>query len=140
MAPSRTLYVWFLWRRLGFPWYFSHQKGLTPWNIGRIVWVMDRGMSGDENRRMLQRVGVQYILGEIREVSPLGSREVGGILRREFGISGSRNRGIRREIISQLKRVFYAVKGCDDCLEEDDDVIVYYTDFGQYEIFHNELS
>ena len=40
------------------------QKDLNAWNIGRVVWVMDRGMSGDENRRILQRAGGQYILGE----------------------------------------------------------------------------
>jgi transposase len=40
------------------------QKDLNAWKIGRVVWVMDRGMSGDENRRILQRAGGQYILGE----------------------------------------------------------------------------
>jgi transposase len=40
------------------------QKDLNAWNIGRVVWVMDRGMSGGENRRILQRAGGQYILGE----------------------------------------------------------------------------
>jgi transposase len=40
------------------------QKDLNAWNIGRVVWVMDRGMSSDENRRILQRAGGQYILGE----------------------------------------------------------------------------
>lgn len=40
------------------------QKDLNAWNIGRVVWVMDRGMSGDENRRILQRAGGQYIMGE----------------------------------------------------------------------------
>ena len=40
------------------------QKDLNAWNIGRVVWVMDRGMASDENRRILQRAGGQYILGE----------------------------------------------------------------------------
>ena len=40
------------------------QKDLNAWNIGRVVWVMDRGMAGEENRRILQRAGGQYILGE----------------------------------------------------------------------------
>ena len=40
------------------------QKDLNAWKIGRVVWVMDRGMSGDDNRRILQRAGGQYILGE----------------------------------------------------------------------------
>jgi transposase len=40
------------------------QKDLNNWNLGRVVWVMDRGMSSQENRRILQRAGGQYILGE----------------------------------------------------------------------------
>jgi len=40
------------------------QKDLNAWNIGRVVWVMDRGMAGEANRRILQRAGGQYILGE----------------------------------------------------------------------------
>jgi transposase len=43
---------------------YQVQKDLNAWNIGRVVWVMDRGMSGKENRRILQRAGGQYILGE----------------------------------------------------------------------------
>jgi transposase len=40
------------------------QKDLNSWKLGRVVWVMDRGMTSDENRRVLQRAGGQYILGE----------------------------------------------------------------------------
>jgi len=40
------------------------QKDLNSWNLGRVVWVMDRGMSSEENQRILQRGGGQYILGE----------------------------------------------------------------------------
>ena len=40
------------------------QKDLNAWNLGRVVWVMDRGMASVENRRILQRAGGQYILGE----------------------------------------------------------------------------
>ena len=40
------------------------QKDLNSWNLGRVVWVMDRGMSSKANRRILQRAGGQYILGE----------------------------------------------------------------------------
>lgn len=40
------------------------QKDLNSWNLGRVVWVMDRGMSSQENRKILQRAGGQYILGE----------------------------------------------------------------------------
>lgn len=37
---------------------------LLGWKLGRCVWVMDRGMSSDENRVVLQRAGGHYILGE----------------------------------------------------------------------------
>lgn len=40
------------------------QKDLNNWNLGRVVWVMDRGMSSHENQKFLQRAGGQYILGE----------------------------------------------------------------------------
>jgi transposase len=40
------------------------QKDLNDWKLGRVVWAMDRGMSSEENRRILQRAGGQYILGE----------------------------------------------------------------------------
>jgi len=40
------------------------QKDLNNWNLGRVVWVMDRGMTGKANRQILQRAGGQYILGE----------------------------------------------------------------------------
>ena len=40
------------------------QKDLNSWNLGRVVWVMDRGMSSQANQKILQRAGGQYILGE----------------------------------------------------------------------------
>ncbi len=40
------------------------QQDLNNWKLGRVVWVMDRGMSSDENRKVLQKAGGQYILGE----------------------------------------------------------------------------
>jgi transposase len=40
------------------------QRDLNSWKLGRVVWVMDRGMSGEDNRRILQRAGGQFILGE----------------------------------------------------------------------------
>ena len=40
------------------------QKDLNRWNLGRVVWVMDRGMASEQNQRLLQRAGGQYILGE----------------------------------------------------------------------------
>jgi transposase len=40
------------------------QKDLNDWQLNRIIWVMDRGMTSNENRRLLQRAGGHYILGE----------------------------------------------------------------------------
>lgn len=40
------------------------QQDLNNWKLGRVVWVMDRGMTSNENRRILQKAGGQYILGE----------------------------------------------------------------------------
>jgi hypothetical protein len=40
------------------------QQDLNNWKLGRVVWVMDRGMTSEENRRILQKAGGQYILGE----------------------------------------------------------------------------
>ena len=40
------------------------QKDLNNWKLGRVIWAMDRGMTSKENRRILQRAGGQYILGE----------------------------------------------------------------------------
>jgi transposase len=40
------------------------QQDLNSWKLGRVVWVMDRGMSSEDNRRILQKAGGQFILGE----------------------------------------------------------------------------
>lgn len=40
------------------------QRDLNDWRLNRVIWVMDRGMTSDENRRILQRAGGHYILGE----------------------------------------------------------------------------
>ena len=40
------------------------QRDLNDWRLNRVIWVMDRGMSSEENRRLLQRAGGHYILGE----------------------------------------------------------------------------
>jgi hypothetical protein len=37
---------------------------LREWRLGRVVWVGDRGLASEENRRYLQRGGDHYILGE----------------------------------------------------------------------------
>jgi len=44
---------------------------MRDWNLGRVVWVADRGFTSAENRRFLQRAGGHYILGEkLRSGSP----------------------------------------------------------------------
>ena len=40
------------------------QKDMNDWKLGNVIWAMDRGMTGEENRKTLQRAGGQYILGE----------------------------------------------------------------------------
>ena len=37
---------------------------LLGWKLSRCIWVMDRGMSSEENRIVLQKAGGHYILGE----------------------------------------------------------------------------
>jgi hypothetical protein len=37
---------------------------MRDWNLGRVVWVADRGFTSAANRRFLQRAGGHYILGE----------------------------------------------------------------------------
>lgn len=40
------------------------QQDLAGWRLGRCVWVMDRGMTTEENRIVLRKAGGHYILGE----------------------------------------------------------------------------
>lgn len=40
------------------------QKELAGWGLNRVIWVMDRGMTSEENKKYLQRGGGDYILGE----------------------------------------------------------------------------
>ncbi|WP_408998498.1 transposase [Syntrophus buswellii] len=40
------------------------KSDLLGWKRGRCVWVMDRGMSSEENRLILQKAGGHYIIGE----------------------------------------------------------------------------
>lgn len=42
----------------------SIQKELAGWGLNRVIWVMDRGMTSEENKKYLQRGGGDYILGE----------------------------------------------------------------------------
>jgi transposase len=40
------------------------QRDLAGWQLNRVVWVMDRGMTSEQNKRILQQAGGDYILGE----------------------------------------------------------------------------
>lgn len=40
------------------------KNDLLGWKLSRLIWVMDRGMSSEENRIILQKAGGHYILGE----------------------------------------------------------------------------
>ena len=40
------------------------QKDINDWKLGHVIWAMDRGMTSEENRKILQKAGGQYILGE----------------------------------------------------------------------------
>jgi transposase len=54
------------------------QKDLAGWKLGRVVWVMDRGMSSEQNRVVLQRAGGHYILGEkLRDNKELNQMALG---------------------------------------------------------------
>ncbi len=37
---------------------------LRGWSLSRVIWVLDRGFTSEENRRYLQRAGGHYIVGE----------------------------------------------------------------------------
>jgi len=37
---------------------------LRHWNLHRVIWVLDRGFTSEQNRRYLQRAGGHYIMGE----------------------------------------------------------------------------
>lgn len=40
------------------------KNDLLGWKLSRCVWVMDRGMSSEENRLILRKAGGHYIIGE----------------------------------------------------------------------------
>ncbi len=40
------------------------QRDMNDWKLGNVIWAMDRGMTSEENRRILQKAGGNYILGE----------------------------------------------------------------------------
>jgi len=53
---------------------------LRGWKLSRVIWVLDRGFTSEENRRYLQRAGGHYIVGEkLRS----GSREAKAALSRQ---------------------------------------------------------
>ena len=71
------------------------QKDLNDWQFGRVVRAMDQGMTGEENKRILQRARGQYILG--RKLSGTDADE-------EALNRGGRFRTINDDL--QIKEVF----------------------------------
>jgi len=53
------------------------QADLNGWRMGRVVWVMDRGMTSEDNRITLQRAGGHYIIGEKLRGSTLNQAALG---------------------------------------------------------------
>jgi hypothetical protein len=53
---------------------------LRGWNLSRVIWVLDRGFTSEENRRYLQRAGGHYIVGEKLRC---GSKEAKAALSRQ---------------------------------------------------------
>jgi len=53
---------------------------LRGWKLSRVIWVLDRGFTSEQNRRYLQRAGGHYIVGEkLRS----GSKEAKAALSRQ---------------------------------------------------------
>ena len=53
---------------------------LRGWSLSRVIWVLDRGFTSEQNRRYLQRAGGHYIVGEkLRS----GSKEAKAALSRQ---------------------------------------------------------
>jgi transposase len=111
---------------------------LRGWHLSRCVWVMDRGMSSEENRVILQKAGGHYILGEklrddaevheevlsrkgryrkIRENLEVKEVTVGeGERRRRFVIvynpdEAERDKHNREVILKKTEEVIHALKG-----------------------------
>ncbi|MDQ0341197.1 transposase, partial [Caldalkalibacillus uzonensis] len=51
------------------------KKNLIGWKLGRVISVMDRGFSSEENLRTLQRAGGHYIVGEKMRSGKAASKE-----------------------------------------------------------------
>ncbi|QZT35207.1 IS1634 family transposase [Caldalkalibacillus thermarum TA2.A1] len=51
------------------------KKNLIGWKLGRVISVIDRGFSSEENLRMLQRAGGHYIVGEKMRSGKAASKE-----------------------------------------------------------------
>lgn len=110
---------------------------LREWKLGRVIWVTDRGMTSEENRRHLQRAGGHYIMGEkIREGSLEARRALGrpgryqkvadnlevkevviddGVMSDRFVICRNpeevvRDRAVRKKLLEQLEA---EIKGSD---------------------------
>jgi hypothetical protein len=61
------------------------QQDLNNGKLGRAVGVMDRGMTSNENRRILQKAGGQYILGEKLRGNHMGEMALSQLGRFKLG-------------------------------------------------------
>lgn len=62
---------------------------LRSWQLHRVVWVLDRGFTSEDNRRYLQRAGGSYILGEKLRGAPLDAQAALGRQGRYRTVDGS---------------------------------------------------
>jgi len=79
------------------------------------------------------KVVIRYVLVEIA-VSPVSSIEIGGILRREFGIGGKDYWDVKREIMLELRRICYVD---EDFYLERNGAANFYINKEQYDRYRN---
>lgn len=107
------------------------KRELRGWKLSRVVWVLDRGFNSAHNRRVLQRAGGHYIVGEkLRSGQPeakaalcrqgryhtvAGNLEIKGVVLEEgsreerFVIcrnpgAARRDGAVRQELVGQLEK------------------------------------
>jgi len=75
----------------------------------------------------------------IVSLRPFGSEELKDLLDKNFSPEVAKYEKLRRNIVSDLHNCCYVINGCDDCLENYDEVVFYESE-DQYKRYHdNEL-
>ena len=94
------------------------KSDLLGWKLGRCVWVMDRGMSSEENRLILQKAGGHYIIGEKLRDNQETHREV--LAKRGRFTSVRENLEIKEVIIGdgEKRRRFILVHNPDEAKKD----------------------